>query len=493
MSRLSEAIDYVRDLLLFCQEKGLDEAHASALRRKAFEPDPLRWALCYLAPHLTNSDGEITLSRIHESWLEDGEEWGSEDARDIYIAPRGTGKSTWLLTILPMWAAATGRIKFAVAFSNRAEQAEEHLATFRDEMEHNVLLRADYPGLVTPAKRKSGQLVSDKRSMLQTMSGFTYAARGADTASLGLKVGTQRPDLIILDDIEQGAGTSAYVMKQRLTRVLQDILPMGADRCRTIMVGTTTTSGSIMHQAVLHVKDPAQAQWVDDNQFAVHHSLPFDEAGNSIWPERWDTAWLHSIEHTASFAANFLCQPRADAGEYWTDDDYLTGDLASISKRIICIDPAVTTKRSSDETGISVVGYSAAARKAVVYEAFGVRLKGAPLKAKVLELLAKYPDTALILWEKNQGGDMLAESVLDGIPVRVQTVHSTEKKEIRMERALSYYRRGVVLHAHRLPTLEAQQMEFPQGLHDDVADTVSLALDHLAAPAAKAPLRTAVR
>jgi phage terminase large subunit-like protein len=87
---------------------------------------------------------------------------------------------------------------------------------------------------------------------------------------------------------------------------------------------------------------------------------------------------------------------------------------------------------------------------------------------------------------------MMAGSVLHDLPVRVTTVHNSEKKEVRMERALSYYRRGAVLHARELPALEAQQTEFPKGLHDDVADGVSIALDHLAAPGKK-PLRAATR
>jgi phage terminase large subunit-like protein len=193
-----------------------------------------------------------------------------------------------------------------------------------------------------------------------------------------------------------------------------------------------------------------------------------------------------------SFAKNFLNQPVTLDGEYWQEDDYTYGDVPSVSKRIIAVDPAVTTKKSSDETGIAVVGYSAAARKAVVHEAFGVRLKGEPLRARLLDLLGRYPDVAEIVFERNQGGEMMASSVLHDMPVRVTTVHNSEKKEVRMERALSYYRRGAVLHERSLPALEAQQMEFPKGLFDDVADSVSLGLDHLAAPGKK-PLRAATR
>jgi hypothetical protein len=56
------------------------------------------------------------------------------------------------------------------------------------------------------------------------------------------------------------------------------------------------------------------------------------------------------------------------------------------------VDPAVTTKTSSDQTAIAVVSYSAAERMACVDEVVAFRVKGEPLRTKVLELLARFPD-----------------------------------------------------------------------------------------------------
>ena len=47
---------------------------------------------------------------------------------------------------------------------------------------------------------------------------------------------------------------------------------------------------------------------------------------------------------------------------------------------------------------------------ACVDEAFGVRLKGEPLRQRVLDLIARYPDTAEIYVERNTGGEMMVES-----------------------------------------------------------------------------------
>jgi phage terminase large subunit-like protein len=473
------------------EEHDLAGPRLSEYRRQATKDDPLCWALTYLPHHLQLDDGTISLSDIQAEWFDHADDPG----RHVYVAPRGSGKSTIHFLVIPLWLAATGRRRFIAAFSESATQAELHLSTLKVELARNARLREDYPELCRAGKMPGGGNVADNQGLRVSANGFAFAARGIDASSLGLKVGDQRPDHLLFDDIEPHASAySAYQVGKRLATVTDAVLPMGSQTCSATIVGTVTMTGSIIHQAVRHPQpeDPNDGKWIDEEGFEVHHALPFDEQGGSVWPERWSTEYLRGIEHTRSFRLNFLNQPAALDGEYWEESDYRYGAPAGTSRLIVAVDPAVTTAKSSDETGIAVVGYSSAQRKACVYEAFGVRLKGEPLRARLLDVLGRYPEIAEILWERNAGGEMMAGSVLHDMPVRVTTVHNSEKKEVRMERALSYYRRGAVLHAKKLPALEAQQMEFPRGLHDDVADSVSMALDHLAAPT-KRPLRAASR
>lgn len=459
-----------------------------AARVEACRGDVLMFAAVYLRHHIREVTGVVSFSPVHLDWYRRIEALESQEpSRDIYIAPRSMGKTTTFFLLAPLYAAAYRHSKFCAAFSDSATQAEGHLRTFRHELDVNTRLLNDFEHL-KPVTRGFANRV-DNTSMLSTRGGFAFAARGISSGNLGMKVGATRPDLIVMDDIERGAENySAYQAEQRLATVRDVVLPLN-DRARVVFVGTTTMTGSLIDQAVKHPVAPAK--WIDEEGFQVNHALPFDAAGESIWPERWSTDYLRSIEGSSSFALNFLNEPRLLDGEYWRADDYLYGDLASVSRRIIAVDPAVTTSKRSDETGVAVVGYSAAARKAVVQECFGVRLKGEPLRRRIMELLGRYPDVAEVLWERNAGGDMMVGSVLHDLPIPVRTVHNSERKEVRVERALSYYRRGAVMHAAKLPALEAQQQEFPRGLHDDLCDVVAMALDYLAAPK-KQPLRAAV-
>jgi predicted phage terminase large subunit-like protein len=476
--RLHQALTRIRAMVTVLDaHPEADAAVVSELRRRVAYSDPLVFGLLYTPAHLTLDGGDISLSDIHAEWISHA----GEPGRRIYVAPRGSGKTSWHYLLLPLWMAATGRRRFIAAFSDSGMQSELHLSSFKLELSRNDRLRQDYPDLCAPGKRPTGASVADNQSLLYTKSGFAFAARGADGSSLGIKLGDARPDHLLLDDIEPHASAySSYQVSKRLATVTDAILPMGSQHASCTLVGTVTLTNSVIHQAVTHHLHPEESRWIDDEGFTVHHAEPFDDAGESIWPERWPTEYLRSIEGTRSFALNFLNQPQNLDGEYWLPTDFVYGALPTASRRILVVDPAVTTARTSDETALAVVSYSAHTRSACVDHVQGVRLKGEPLRELCLRILSQFPDIAYCVWERNQGGEMLPTSVLHDFPVEVRTVHNSEPKPIRIERALSYYRRGVVTHARPFPTAESQMMEFPRGLHDDQADAVSIALDHFA-------------
>jgi hypothetical protein len=312
--------------------------HVPSQRRAATKHDPLLFAYLYLPHHLRSEEtgDKITLSAVHKAWADHAEEWtgglgGPQEHRDVFVAPRGMGKSTWHFLLLPMWAAAHGHVKFIAAFADSATQAETHLQTFRHELDSNTTLRKDYPELVRPAVRgrrsttqgsdaeaMKGTLLADNRGMLMAASGFVFAARGIDSGNLGMKVGNRRPDLLILDDVEPGEdGYSAEQVKKRLGTIRDVIFPLNIN-ARVVIVGTTTMPGSIIHQLVRAVRGGEKEPWIAEENVTVHYHAPFithdDGRETSVWPGRWSTEFLNSIRHTRTFAKNYANDPRGYDG-----------------------------------------------------------------------------------------------------------------------------------------------------------------------------------
>jgi hypothetical protein len=453
--------------------------------RKALASDPVAFAMLYLSHHLKDAEGRITFSEVHYEWARIAESWRGvsepQESRHAFIAPRETGKSTWWFLILPLWAAANQVRRFAVAFAHADSQATGHLSTFKRELDTNALLRADFPELCEPARKpSSGSTLADRQGMLHTSSGFVFAARGVDTASLGLKVGEIRPDLLVFDDIEPDeARYSPLLAKKRLGTIQDALLPLNI-RAAVVMVGTVTMPGSIMHQLVRvsHGADDEELKWILDEKIIPHHHEPIlpneDDTERSMWPEKWPLAWLESIRHTRSFAKNYLNDPMGRDGDYWTSDDFTYGTVGAEATRwILQLDPAVTTKGTSDYTGWAVIAYRPPRERmkpvAEVVASGKIRLTGEPLRNWVLRKLVEFERIKAVRVEVNQGGELWF-TILHDLPAKLLVHTSNESKEVRFAYALDLYQRGHVLHREKQRECEEQMIAFPNAPYDDIAD-----------------------
>ncbi len=469
-------------------------------RRSETRLDPMLFALVYLSKHLVDVSTErVSLSNIHVSWAESAKRWAARSLepmqdRRAEVAPRETGKSTWWFLLLPMWAAAHNHVGFAAAFADTDTQAQTHLATFKSQLDNNALIREDFPDLVRPKTRGRGTIEADRVSLYHAKSGFVFAAAGMDSSNLGMKVDDKRPDLIILDDIEPHEGRyGKELARKRLDTLISAILPLNI-YAHVILAGTVTMAGSIVHQLVQRGRgdDTDENDWVDEQRIEVRHTLPFvtnDEGHRvSIWPEKWPTDWLKSIEGSAQYAKNYANDPLGAEGDYWTFDDVARaralGRVPGATRVLIEVDPAVTQKKTSDFTGIAVIAWTPPPRetprapgKVTVLEVRQVKKSGAEIRLDLLDTINRH-NAGAVRVETNQGGD-LWQAAFWGLPVKVITTHETDSKEVRAATALNHYQRGRVGHApdfehagkkYSLADYEGQLVAFPRAPHDDMVD-----------------------
>jgi hypothetical protein len=484
-------------------------------RQQATFDDPMLFALVYLREHLTGPDGRITVADPHLDWCRQAW-WFTEPVPDIgkdrraLVAPRDTGKSTWWFLLIVMWLAAHGHEKFVAAFAHSATQAQNHLRTFRHELDTNDLLKADYPDLCTRSpvrdlERRTEATTVDNQSMLVARSGFAFVARGIDSSNLGLKIGKRRPGMILLDDVEPDeAEYSADLAEKRLRTVIDAVLAMSL-RARVILVGTVTMDGSIVHQLVRSVTTPEDepAPWIREENFACHYYRPIvvrdDGSERSTWPAKWPYEYLVSIRHTRSYAKNFANQPINPDSGWWRPEDIQYWAPDGYDRTVLVVDGAVTVKKTSDWTGLAVASLRVRDRAFIVREAVQVKMAGEDLRTKALDLIEAH-GIDYILVEANQGGD-LWHLVFRSMPVKVSTFTNREPKQYRIKRLLAAYqyagvarcrthkqinvscldcmRRGAVFHEKPLPQLERQALAYPNVVHEDILDATAGVVEHL--------------
>lgn len=409
----------------------------------------------------------------------------------MFVAPRGVGKSTWNFLLLPTWALAHEHIVFVAAFSDSATQAEDHLATFKRELGTNQRLQEDFPTLCKPGtKGYRGQVIADNRSQYVAESGAIFMARGIDSSNLGMKVGSKRPELLLLDDVEPGESNySPHLAKKRLATIIDDVFPMNHFG-RVVIVGTTTMPGSIIHQFVqakdftdeeYELEDNTDLRWIKDEHFKVHHYPALYESEGeevSLWPEKWPLETLQAMRHTRSFQKNYMNEPMNENGEYWQPEDivYLGVDNVDVIKTIVFVDPAVTSTTKSDETGFAVISLIEVdeQKKLLIRHAEGKRYSPKQIADRTKALVERF-EAGTVLLEKNQGGDMW-NTIMAEIPVPVRLVHSSKSKDYRVAQGYALYEQGRVAHSDHFLSLETQQFNYPNVRNDDVIDAVCTGL-----------------
>lgn len=472
-------------------------------RRALCELDPLAFALIYLPHHLRGEQtaDKITFADLHVALIEYAKTMvlpttRPRQNRDAFVAPRETGKSTWLFLIIPLWEAAFGHKKFIAAFADTGPQSLIHLATFKRELENNDLLREDFPELCTPAIRDKGQTTFDTKKEYQAQSGFVFMARGVDAGIVGMKFGAQRPDHLILDDIEPlEANYSLYQVEQRLSTVLEGVFGLN-EFAHVTIAGTVTRTDSIIHQLVKTITQPNEEQpsWIAEQNIRVHYFAPLvpgdDGELRSIWPQKWSKEYLLSIAHTRAYLKNFLNDPMGKDGDFWTNDDFTHQWLDDCNRTVMWIDPHVKKGAKSDPTGLAVVSYRKPRQvrpaqnglpaifsrpMCMVEWADDTTKTGSDLRDIVLKVLEQFPHISVVIVEDNQGGD-LWKDILHDLPVKLKLIHESKNKDTRAENLHNLYQSRQVVHAERLHKAEAQMVMFKgknvRGTNDDIIDAI---------------------
>lgn len=442
------------------------------------QDSPVRFAVHYFFDYLSDPvTGQASIARFHVDMAREAQRWvrkGEPGRRNIWIAPRESGKTVWQFLILPIWALGFGHKRFFLAFADTEQQAKGHLANIRDVITRNEDLRGDFPGLIP--ERRSGS--SNTTTEVVTSSGAMFAARGIDSGALGIRRGNTRPDLLTGDDLEPTeANYSIEAKRKRLSTLLTGVLPMN-QRATLNIQGTTMMHGSIIHEAVQHARGEQVCEWVRDHGFRVRYYPAIverpDGSRASMWPAKWPLAELERDEHTALFQLEKMNLPVLDKADAWWSDDLFVHRETPVVDRIMHVDIAVTSKARSDYTAIAIMGLDVSRRKVVVEYARQFRIGPAETKRKIHEL-ARDNGIKVVYVEVNQGQDYVRDQ-LEPMPpgTRLEAYSASASKQSRIKNLLYHYEYQAIEHARRLKALEDQQRAYPsRAAHDDLVDTVA--------------------
>lgn len=124
--------------------------------------------------------------------------------------------------------------RYVLYVSSTQQQADDHVANIAGLLESERLGAADR-ALAERSLGKYGNSRGWRRNRLRTAAGFTVDALGLDTAARGVKLDEMRPDLIVLDDIDD-TSDSQDTIKKKIVAITQKLLPAGSMDAATLAV-----------------------------------------------------------------------------------------------------------------------------------------------------------------------------------------------------------------------------------------------------------------
>ena len=159
----------------------------------------------------------------------------------------------------------------------------------------------------------------------------------------------------------------------------------------------------------------------------------------------------------------------------------------SFEKVVVGVDPAISKTKTSDETGIIVVGL----KKDIAYVLADHSGKYTPSEwARATVKAYRDWDADIIVAEKNQGGDMVShtlQSEMKHLPIKLVTAR--KGKSARAEPIVAHYENGFIKHVGALTTLEDQMCAWIPATNDspDRVDALVYACTYLLLGTSKMP------
>ena len=217
-------------------------------------------------------------------------------ARLAVAAPRGSAKSTLVSLIFLLWVICHRKRRFVVLISDTADKAGDFLEQVKHELVHNERLLEDYPEVCErggryprPPRWRSHEIITHNQVKVLAM-GWGQNIRGRRHIE-------NRPDLILLDDVESRENTHSPEARAKLDEWFnKSVLKAGTKETQVIIVGTIQHYDSLLAKLTDPIKRP---MWEGKVYRSVEHWSDHPE----LW-QRW-SAILHQREqHEGDLGSN---------------------------------------------------------------------------------------------------------------------------------------------------------------------------------------------
>jgi len=400
-------------------------------------------------------------------------------------APRGHAKSTAVTLSYVLASVLFRDHQYVIIISDTESQSSEFLNDIKMQLIENEDIRELF-GVSSFIKDSETNIIVRMKDGHQ----FRIVAKGAGQRIRGRKWRNMRPDLIVVDDLEDDEAVESKDRREKLYHWFTNAVVPALSKER----GKIRVIGTILHMDSVLEKLLNKKQWKTKRYQA--HNPDFSEI---LWEQQFSKEDLEGIRasyvedgNPSGYSQEYLNHPIDEATAYFKREDFLFYEPEDLKDKDLsfyaAIDFAISKEARSDYTVIVVVAvdnenklYVVSVRrgrwdaKEIIDEMFVVQQRYRP------EIFT----TEAGAIEKSLGPFLYDEMSKRGVFMNLERMTPTKDKQSRARSIQARMRQGSVYfdkEAEWYPGLETEMVRFPRDVHDDQVDAlawIGLTLDKI--------------
>lgn len=482
---------------------GWDDNPQSIAERRANIFDPVGGFKYFLAHYVPHYIRNPELSELHKYLHKVLPEVASnpESCLEAIAAPRGEAKSTIVSQLYTIWRIITAKTHYTLIVMDSIDQAYPMLEAIKAELDSNPRIKIDFPEVFGQGRVwQAGSIITANNIKVQVA--------GAGKKLRGLRHGAYRPDLVVLDDIENDENVRSPEQRDKLhTWLKKTIMPLGAagEKLDIIYIGTILHHDSVLNRtldnpawrsarfkAILKFPDN-MALW--DEWEALFKAKRLDEA-EAFYQKNKKKMDKGAIVSWKARPIIVLMKIRARDGHDAFDSEYqndpTAGENAPFANSINywhelpsnlmifgAIDPSLGKQgKKRDPSAIVIGGYHRETGKLYILVADIKKRLPDRIISDIIHYQRKYNclvwAVESVQFQEFFRTELIKRSAAAHIHVPAMPVVPHSDKLLRIETLQPHMSNGYLLLHTEQSTLVDEFKHFPKGEHDDGADATEM-------------------